>query len=992
MGIYRLCLTDKTVNFVKLNSDVAAVVLQLMNVRRCGHSENFFFIEVGRSAITGPGEFWMQVDDSVVAQNMHETLLEAMKALSEEFGQRSKSQSVGTSCGGGTASNPISVPSRRHHPNLPPSQVGFTRRARTETPGTGGSTSTSPTSRHGFPRARTASIGARSEEGGASARGTWASSSPSLNGSCSTTPTLKPKPTRAPTPAKITLSLARYTPNPAPSPAPSLSSSSGHGSECGLGGAAVGGMTICSYPRVSQRVSVSGSPSDYGSSDEYGSSPGEHSLLVPSLSGHHVHGESSSSYIVMGQREGFLGSHHRSKGRRILRRASSRESEAERRLLSKRASLPLAAHERLTPHRKDDDDEDEEYAIMSQSTNRGVGGQRDAGGESRKRAEKSRRDVDPGAPLDSGYMSMLPGVTSPVSLSLSISDSSPKAGADDEYMAMTPNNSVSPPQHILQPSSEGYMVMSPNSSSSTDLHRLGMWESRSSVESRAASDYMNISPVCSRSACSTPPSHPEQHQLQPKMFNSYFSLPRAYQHTLYSRFEEDLNKGEGKKESGLPDGAGRGGGAGYSKRNKFTAGSAGSCQLSMSSSSFSSSSASSESLEDKTLSAGRGLSILRTAEEYKIAGTSTKEGRHHQKCGSSVKSPKQQKRGRPLSVSSDITKANTLPRVKENLLPSQNVGEYVSIVFKDENAEGQCPGSKRGQPVIHGTLRPINQPLLCHENPANLPRSFSAPLSGSAEYVNMDVGKASAPLTPLSTFSSPQGSPAVASKARHERGPSSPLAAESSGGFRAKAKMAAKPTEAPPSYTEKKASDPSGSARAAKPLSMEQEAGLGFSPVKTFQSPERSGRLIRGDSQGRQGHYAETFSTPSSLAHHPSSSTSLFQEGSQAAGLRHGLDCSLHTAPPQASTSATEQGLNYIDLDLAIKESTQTGVERPSATYSIGGSAMGTGAGSSLNTYASIDFYKSEELRAQQSSRKEGQGKLNGNGAFLLNNGWIRSV
>uniref|UniRef100_H3C892 Si:ch211-284e13.4 n=1 Tax=Tetraodon nigroviridis TaxID=99883 RepID=H3C892_TETNG len=619
VGIYRLCLTDKTVNFVKLNSDVAAVVLQLMNVRRCGHSENFFFIEVGRSAITGPGEFWMQVDDSVVAQNMHETLLEAMKALSEEFGQRSKSQSVGTSCGGGTASNPISVPSRRHHPNLPPSQVGFTRRARTETPGTGGSTSTSPTSRHGFPRARTASIGARSEEGGASARGTWASSSPSLNGSCSTTPTLKPKPTRAPTPAKITLSLARYTPNPAPSPAPSLSSSSGHGSECGLGGAAVGGMTICSYPRVSQRVSVSGSPSDYGSSDEYGSSPGEHSLLVPSLSGHHVHGESSSSYIVMGQREGFLGSHHRSKGRRILRRASSRESEAERRLLSKRASLPLAAHERLTPHRKDDDDEDEEYAIMSQSTNRGVGGQRDAGGESRKRAEKSRRDVDPGAPLDSGYMSMLPGVTSP------------KAGADDEYMAMTPNNSVSPPQHILQPSSEGYMVMSPNSSSSTDLHRLGMWESRSSVESRAASDYMNISPVCSRSACSTPPSHPEQHQLQPKMFNSYFSLPRAYQHTLYSRFEEDLNKG-----------------------------SAGSCQLSMSSSSFSSSSASSESLEDKTLSAGRG------------------------KCGSSVKSPKQQKRGRPLSVSSDITKANTLPRVKENLLPSQNVGEYVSIVFKDE--------------------------------------------------------------------------------------------------------------------------------------------------------------------------------------------------------------------------------------------------------------------------------------------------------------------
>uniref|UniRef100_A0A803VG43 Insulin receptor substrate 1 n=1 Tax=Ficedula albicollis TaxID=59894 RepID=A0A803VG43_FICAL len=79
IGIYRLCLTNKTISFVKLNSDAAAVVLQLLNIRRCGHSENFFFIEVGRSAVTGPGEFWMQVDDSVVAQNMHETILEAMR-------------------------------------------------------------------------------------------------------------------------------------------------------------------------------------------------------------------------------------------------------------------------------------------------------------------------------------------------------------------------------------------------------------------------------------------------------------------------------------------------------------------------------------------------------------------------------------------------------------------------------------------------------------------------------------------------------------------------------------------------------------------------------------------------------------------------------------------------------------------------------------------------------------------------------------------------
>lgn len=957
VGIYRLCLTEKTVNFVKLNSDVASVVLQLMNVRRCGHSENFFFIEVGRSAITGPGEFWMQVDDSVVAQNMHETLLEAMKALSEEFRQRSKSQSVGTSCGGGTASNPISVPSRRHHPNLPPSQVGFSRRARTETPGS--STSTSPTSRYGFPRARTASIGARSEESGTSGKGTWASSSPSLNGSCSTTPTLRPKPTRAPTPAKITLSLARYTPNPTPSPAPSLSSSSGHGSECGLVGAAVGGMTICSYPRVSQRVSISGSPSDYGSSDEYGSSPGEHSLLVPSLSGHH--GEGLSSYIVMGQREGLLGSHHRSKGRRILRRSSSRECEAEHRLLSKRSSLPLASHERLTPHRKDDDD-DEEYTVMSQCAGRADLQRLDVG-EGKKRGEKSRGDVGRAA-VDSGYMSMLPGVTTPpVSLSLAIGMSE-KAEAGDEYMAMTPNNSVSPPRHMRQPSTEGYMVMSPTSSSSTDLHGLGMWETRGSMESRATTDYINVSPINSRSACSTPPSHPEQHQIQPKMFNSYFSLPRAYQHTLYTRFEDDLNKGEETKDSNAIDRAGRKGGMGFSKRNKMTVGSAGGCQLSMSSSSFSSSSASSESLEDKSLSGGRGLSLLRTGVEYKSAGTSTKDGRQHQKRVSS-KSPKQQRRGRPLSGSSDILKANTLPRVKENFPPSvsQSVGEYVSIVFKEDNKYDA--GAQHGQTIIHGTLRPGNQPLLCHNNAANLPRSFSAPLSTSAEYVSMDLGKCSTSTTLVrSTFSTQQGSPSTTPKARHEHSAPSPLAAEVNTGYRTKV-----PTDSLTPFTDK-SSELSISARPVIP-SLEQAGSLGFSPVKSLKSPERSSRLVRGESQGRRSHLSDKFNSPPSLPRHPlPSSTSLFQEGSQAASHRHGLDCSLWdngqaaaTPPPQASTSSAQQGLNYIDLDLAIKESPQAG------SYNTGGSSTGP----NLNTYASIDFYKSEELRAHQGSKKEGQ-------------------
>ncbi|XP_060111702.1 insulin receptor substrate 1-like [Heteronotia binoei] len=121
-GTYLLCLTDKTISFVKLNTAVAAVVLQLLNVRRCGHSENFFFMEVGRSAVTGPGELWMQVDDLVVAQSMHETILEAMKALSEECRLPGKSP----------ASTPISVPSRHQQPPgaPPPGQAAFPWRPR----------------------------------------------------------------------------------------------------------------------------------------------------------------------------------------------------------------------------------------------------------------------------------------------------------------------------------------------------------------------------------------------------------------------------------------------------------------------------------------------------------------------------------------------------------------------------------------------------------------------------------------------------------------------------------------------------------------------------------------------------------------------------------------------------------------------------------------------------------------------------------------------
>ncbi|KAG9271154.1 insulin receptor substrate 2 [Astyanax mexicanus] len=154
-GVHRLCLSSRALSFVKLNSDVAAVSLQLMNVRRCGHSDSFFFVEVGRSAATGPGELWMQADDAVVAQSIHETVLEAMRAMKElcEFRPRSKSQSSSSTSSAPGGSNQVTVPTRRHHlHNQPPSRTGLPRRARTE--------SAAATTSRGAPcRGRTASEG-----------------------------------------------------------------------------------------------------------------------------------------------------------------------------------------------------------------------------------------------------------------------------------------------------------------------------------------------------------------------------------------------------------------------------------------------------------------------------------------------------------------------------------------------------------------------------------------------------------------------------------------------------------------------------------------------------------------------------------------------------------------------------------------------------------------------------------------------------------------
>lgn len=92
-GMYNLCLTDKNLALVKIKShnnvisDLGIperVEYSLKNIRRCGDSECFFYMEVGRQTTTGAGELWMHTDDSNIAQSMHSTIYHAMRHCARE--------------------------------------------------------------------------------------------------------------------------------------------------------------------------------------------------------------------------------------------------------------------------------------------------------------------------------------------------------------------------------------------------------------------------------------------------------------------------------------------------------------------------------------------------------------------------------------------------------------------------------------------------------------------------------------------------------------------------------------------------------------------------------------------------------------------------------------------------------------------------------------------------------------------------------------------
>lgn len=516
-GVYRLCLSSRTISFVKLNSEVASVILQLMNIRRCGHSDSFFFIEVGRSAATGPGELWMQADDSVVAQNIHETILEAMKAMKElsEFRPRSKSQSSGT--------NPISVPTRRHLNNPPPSQTGLPRRSRTDS-----MAATSPVSKFSSCRIRTASEGDGTMTRPLSVTGSPLS--PTAHRTLlSRSHTITTRPTRTFESSSLQHSKSMSMPlsHSPPLGAPSLVS-----------------LSSCpdnSVPRPSScSASFSGSPSDAGfiSCEEYGSSPADIRdvrlpLSVRSNTPESIRADTPPSrdgteldgYMVM---------------ERQNQNSYRRNTELDKSFRKRTYSLTTPRQHRVPPQVSSASLD--EYTLMRASYTSGSQAVRRCHTASPKGTyPEEYRQVQMSSdsiPDENGYMPMTPGVA----------PQTPRP-REDSYMPMSPM-CISAPKQIINPRSHSSTGLvphtdSPGSLSLEDSGYMPMWcgGKIDNTETKLLNgDYLNMSPV-DPLVSFTPPEYilspTEPHPRQPF---SLSSLPRMLKGPLQRKASSDSDQ------------------------------------------------------------------------------------------------------------------------------------------------------------------------------------------------------------------------------------------------------------------------------------------------------------------------------------------------------------------------------------------------------------------------------------------------------------------
>lgn len=117
-GSYHLCLTGRTVSLVNILSDGSKDILEfpLTSIRSFGCAESFFYMEVGRNAVTGTGEIWMLAEDAVIAKDMSRAI-NAMRSRGDDRirSDDSGSRQIARSASVSEPTRPVSVSNRRHN-------------------------------------------------------------------------------------------------------------------------------------------------------------------------------------------------------------------------------------------------------------------------------------------------------------------------------------------------------------------------------------------------------------------------------------------------------------------------------------------------------------------------------------------------------------------------------------------------------------------------------------------------------------------------------------------------------------------------------------------------------------------------------------------------------------------------------------------------------------------------------------------------------------
>ncbi|XP_069739567.1 insulin receptor substrate 2 isoform X2 [Phaenicophaeus curvirostris] len=954
-GVHRLCLSARTIGFVRLNCELPSVTLQLMNIRRCGHSDSFFFIEVGRSAATGPGELWMQADDSVVAQNIHETILEAMKALKElsEFRPRSKSQSssssssggaAGSTGGGASATHPITVPGRRHHHhlvNLPPSQTGLLRRSRTDSLAAGAGSKGAPG------RVRTASEGDGCRVG--SLAGSPVSPGPARTplsrshtlggGGGRQAAKLLPVLGGGGLPSSRSMSMpASHSPPSAASPG-SLSSSSGLGSEP-------------APPHHPQRpssgsASVSGSPSDAGfmSFDEYGSSPGGgggeprpfSSSSTASNRSNTPESVADTPPVRDADLYGYVAMERPPSGRLCYRPCP--DGAGDRGHRQRTYSLTTPCRQRSAPPQVSSASLDE-YTLM-RATFSGSSGRlfpschagaspkvtytpypEDYGdveiGSHRSSGSSSTTNLGPptggggAGGDDDGYMPMTPGVAAALGQG--------SRGGGDDYMPMSPT-SVSAPKQILQPraglgggspgNGGSYKTSSPGESSPDESGYMRMWcGSKLSVESSdgrlSNGDYINMSPRDPHHGAQAPSLTPPDFFFAPSGHGSgeppkpgcysYGSLPRSY---------KSQGPAKDNDQYVFMNSPGR-------------------------------------MIPEEVVVCGAGQSPAST---YAPSSHMVPSPLRHSRTESFL-SQRCQRVARPSRLSLE-TLRTMLPSMNEHPLPPEpkSPGEYINIDFGDAAV--------------------YSPPSLPADSPASsLGSGTGQRRSPLSDYMNIDFGSQSPSQSGTVSVGSLEAlSPGSSSSTSQPDGrylkavEVACLSSPSDGGDYTEMTFGMATT--PPQPIVQKPE----SARVTSPTAGVKR--LTLSGVEAFilsnppPDPNRGAKVIRADPQGRRRHSSETFSSTTtvtpvspSFAHHPKRHNSASVEN---VSLRksEGLEEEQGSSPMCRETSAGFQnGLNYIAIDVMDGTLANCDRARSKARHVLNGGINGV----EMSAYASIDF------------------------------------